>query len=180
MYSGNHSLVHPLDTVLEAARQLRDDPRFVFAFIGGGLGKQAIEAYIEAEKPTNVVSLPYQPLARIKYSLSAADVHVVAMGEAMVGLIHPCKVYGALSLGRPILYLGPARSHVADLMADTQVGWHVEHGDVPTLLATLETMARQSATQRADMGKRAAELAAQEYNQPQLAGQLTSLLTAAS
>ena len=36
MYSGNHSPVHPLDTLLAAARQLASDPGIVFCFIGGG------------------------------------------------------------------------------------------------------------------------------------------------
>ena len=36
MYSGNHSPVHPLNTLLAAARQLAPDPGIVFCFIGGG------------------------------------------------------------------------------------------------------------------------------------------------
>ena len=37
MYSGNHSVMHPLTTLLEAAVQLRDDNRFLFVHIGGGV-----------------------------------------------------------------------------------------------------------------------------------------------
>ena len=40
MYSGNHSLASPLSTLVEAALALREDSRFVFMFIGGGLGKR--------------------------------------------------------------------------------------------------------------------------------------------
>src|SRR5688572_2878042 len=36
MYSGNHSPSHPLTTILDAARRLRDEPRLLFAFVGGG------------------------------------------------------------------------------------------------------------------------------------------------
>lgn len=36
MYAGNHSPCHPLDTVVAAAERLRDDPRFIFCFVGGG------------------------------------------------------------------------------------------------------------------------------------------------
>ena len=86
MYSGNHSPVHPLRTFLEAARALAEDPRIVFLFIGGGKGKAEVDHYIDIENSTNVISLPYQPLERIKYSLSAADIHLVSMGEAMIWL----------------------------------------------------------------------------------------------
>ena len=77
----------------------------VFLFIGGGNGKKQIDDFIEREHVENVRTLPYQPLDQIKYSLSAADVHLVAMGSEMVGIVHPCKVYGAMAVARPILLL---------------------------------------------------------------------------
>lgn len=136
MYSGNHSLVHPLDTILDAAEALKDDDRFVFAFIGGGKGKQAIEDQIQelearaqkSEKSIssfqnfsvsafqNLRSLPYQPLDQIRYSLSAADLHIVSLGDNMSGIVHPCKIYGALSIGRPVLCLGPEDSYLSDVI----------------------------------------------------------------
>ncbi|MCA9310139.1 MAG: glycosyltransferase family 4 protein, partial [Phycisphaerales bacterium] len=103
MYSGNHAPSNPLKTLLEAAARLKDDPRFVFMFIGGGLLKKDVEAAIAAGA-TNIRSLPYQPMSELKYSLSAADVHVVSIGNDVVGIVHPCKVYGAMAVARPILF----------------------------------------------------------------------------
>ena len=57
MYSGNHSPANPLDTLLDAAVKLRDDPRVHFAFIGGGMGKPAVDAFIKTNSLTNVLSL---------------------------------------------------------------------------------------------------------------------------
>jgi glycosyltransferase involved in cell wall biosynthesis len=142
MYSGNHSIASPLTTLLDAALQLQGDPRFCFMFIGGGLGKQEVDQMIATRRPANMVSLPYQPLADIKYSLSAADLHVVTLGESMVGIVHPCKIYGAMSVGRPILAFGPAPSHVSDLIDAYQIGWQIGHGDVDTTLERLRAVAR--------------------------------------
>ena len=44
MYSGNHSVCHPLDTLMEAARLLRARQDIVFAFVGGGSEYRKIEA----------------------------------------------------------------------------------------------------------------------------------------
>ena len=49
-------------------------------------------------------------------SLSAADLHVVVMGEAFVGIVHPCKIYNILAVGAPVLYLGPCPSHVTEIL----------------------------------------------------------------
>lgn len=37
MFSGNHAYVHPLDTLLQVANELKDDNRFLFVFVGGGV-----------------------------------------------------------------------------------------------------------------------------------------------
>ncbi len=130
MYSGNHSLAHPLDTLLEAALRVQDDERLVFLFVGGGRGKEAIEKVIAERSPRNIRSLPYQPLNQIKFSLSAADLHLVAMGPEMVGIVHPCKFYGAMSLAKPILLLGPRQCHIGEVLDRFDCGWVIEHGDV--------------------------------------------------
>jgi colanic acid biosynthesis glycosyl transferase WcaI len=38
MYSGNHAIQHPLDTLLASADKLVDDDRIRFVFIGSGAG----------------------------------------------------------------------------------------------------------------------------------------------
>ena len=157
MYSGNHSIASPLTTLLEAALRLRDETHVHFMFIGGGLGKAEVEDVIDRENPQNVTSLPYQPLSEIKYSLSAADLHVVALGNDMVGIIHPCKVYGAMSVARPILALGPTPSHVADLVDEYQIGWKVEHGDVDGTVDILLRAVQADPGELAKMGQTARE-----------------------
>ena len=45
MFSGNHSFIHPMDTLLDAIFKLRNDSRFVFVFIGGGFRKKDISIF---------------------------------------------------------------------------------------------------------------------------------------
>jgi hypothetical protein len=183
MYSGNHSIVHPLDTILDAAEKLADDPRFVFAFIGGGKGKEIVDYRIASEKHTtgNLASLPYQPLDQIRYSLSAADLHIVSLGENMSGIVHPCKIYGALSIGRAVLTLGPKESYLSDIIEPDQVstinhqssqvepvGWSIEHRDVDAVVAALKAAAGLTQQARAAIGLRAQQIATEKFDHEQL------------
>lgn len=118
MYSGNHSPCHPLDTLTAAALDLRDRNDVAFCFIGGGSEHVKVKAFAERLKLTNITSLPYQPLSKLSESLSAADLHVVVMGDSFVGIVHPCKVYNILAVGSPILYIGPDDSHITELRHD--------------------------------------------------------------
>jgi len=180
MYSGNHSPCHPLDTLLEAARQLEvarevtqavslrerdtksyaevtqavglvqgnlvpgnnnghgNEPtqanslRYMFYFVGGGSEQQKVKSFAEQHKLTNVKCLPYQPFNELSKSLSAADLHTVVMGDKFAGIVHPSKVYNILSLGIPLLYIGPQQSHIMDIAAESN-GFPIStarHGDV--------------------------------------------------
>lgn len=178
MYSGNHSLASPLGTLLEAALALEDQPRLRFLFIGGGLGKREVEDVISRHRPTNIISLPYQPLDEIKYSLSAADIHVVTLGERMVGIIHPCKVYGAMSVARPLLLLGPRECHVADLINEHEIGWQFAHGDVDGLTRRLKELVNAKPAQLAAMGRRAQSVVAKQLSKSRLCGEFCDILEA--
>jgi hypothetical protein len=165
MYSGNHSPSNPLTTVLDAAVRLKDDPTIKFLFVGGGIGKKEVEQYIAQHQLSNVLSLPYQPLADLRYSLSAGDVHIVSMGDNMVGIIHPCKVYGAMAVARPVLYVGPRPSHIADLLDREDFGRHVSHGDVDRCVEAIKSMQKLSKSERREMGLRGQRLLAGRLSQ---------------
>jgi len=139
MYSGNHSPCHPLDTVLEAARRLADDPAVMFCFIGGGSEYPKVRAFAERHRLNNVLCLPYQPLEELSASLSAADLHVVVMGDPFAGLVHPCKIYNVMEIGIPVLYIGPDPSHVTDIAsANPRIPiTRCEHGDVAGVMEAI-------------------------------------------
>ena len=179
MYSGNHSPANPLTTLLQAAVALKDDPSIRFAFVGGGSGKREVEQTLRDYSLSNALSLPYQPFSELKYSLSAANVHVVSLGVDMVGIVHPCKIYGAMAVGRPILSFGPRPSHITDLMDAADIGRAVEHGDVNGAVGAIREMAGMSLDQQRQMGQRAATILQQGLSQQALCGKFCDRLEAA-
>jgi len=137
MYSGNHSPCHPLDTLLHAARVLRERSEIIFCFVGGGSEQMKVREFAAQHGLTNVKCLPYQPLSQLSSSLSAADLHVVVMGEAFVGIVHPCKVYNIMSVGAPVLYIAPQPSHVTDIASQHGRFFLTSHGDVEAVTAAI-------------------------------------------
>lgn len=170
MYSGNHSPANPLDTLLEAILRFKGDDSIRFAFIGGGTGKAQVNAFIEKHQLKNCLSLPYQPLADLRYSLSAGDVHVVSIGQEMVGIIHPCKVYGSMAVARPVLFFGPRPSHVSDLIDTAQIGRQISHGDVDAAETALRELKATPTSELQTMGLRAQTLLADQLSRDILCG----------
>lgn len=145
MYSGNHSPCHPLDTVLAAAEQLARDTSIHFVFIGGGSEFPKVQEFARSRGLQNLLCLPYQPIEKLSASLSSADLHLVVMGNAFTGTVHPCKVYNILLLGMPFLAVCPAECHLTDLAAqvpDSRYVHCLRHGDVPGVVNAIATASR--------------------------------------
>ncbi len=145
MYSGNHSIAHPMDTIMEVARLLKEDNRIRFVFIGEGIRKNDVREFQKQYGLENILMLPYQPREHIHISLSAADFQVVILGNNLVGLTHPCKIYTAMGLGIPILFIGPTPCHVSDLAQGHKGNIIAAHGEAGRIAQALMTFADQKA-----------------------------------
>jgi glycosyltransferase involved in cell wall biosynthesis len=186
MYSGNHGIALPLETFLKAAVRFKDDPRVAFLFIGDGVRKKEVEATIREHAMTNMLSLPYQPLSNLRFSLSAADAHLVSVGNESVGTIHPCKIYGAMAVARPIVLLGPDPCHVSDLVAGERgqedqarkepIGWHIPHGDVDHAERVIREIIEAPAARLEAMGNRARHVIETQLSKPVLCGAFCDVL----
>lgn len=140
MYSGNHAYVHQLDTLLEAALILKEKSRYLFVFVGGGVRKKDVTEFRIKHNLANIVQLPFQPRENIHNSLGSSDIQVVILGNGQVGYTHPNKVYGAMYIGKPVLYIGPSESHVADLIYDLEGNISVQHGESQILAEKIEVL----------------------------------------
>lgn len=176
MYSGNHSRSNPLGTLLEAIHAVQDEVDLKYVFIGEGAEKGEVEKYAALNRHGQIISLPYQPLGDLNEVLAAGDVHVVSLGARMVGVIHPSKVYTALSVGRPILYLGPTPSHVSDLLDRGSLGWGVEHGNISGAAGLLREVASAEDGRLTRMGRTGQEVVRTELSRDRLLGRMCGII----
>jgi glycosyltransferase involved in cell wall biosynthesis len=112
----------------------------------------------------------------LRYSLSSADVHLVSVGDPMVGVIHPCKIYGAMAVGRPILLLGPDPCHVSDVVHDNNVGWHISHGDIDRATEVIREIADTPQATIHEMGERAQQVVRDKLSKERLCGMFCDVL----
>jgi len=121
-YSGNFGRAHEFSTLLDAAERLRDEPGIRFLLVGDGQRKRAVEQEIAARHLENIVMKPLQPRNALAESLSAADVHLVSLLPALERSVIPSKLYGALAVGRPVLFIGSTHGEVASIIAQGDCG----------------------------------------------------------
>jgi hypothetical protein len=140
MYSGNLGRAHEFETVLEAARLLKNqgEQGILFLFVGEGPSRLLVEREAAAAGLSNVRFLPSQPGAEISESLGAADLHLVTMRQGMSGLVVPSKFYGVLAAERPCLFVGPLDSEVARVIREVGCGETIGISEGAKLALTIQ------------------------------------------
>jgi colanic acid biosynthesis glycosyl transferase WcaI len=175
MYSGNLGFSQQLESVLQAAEQLRDDPRLLFVLIGEGACKDQLVARAAARGLTNVIFLPYQPKESLAESLSAADLHLIPLAPGTAGCIVPSKIYAILAAGRPFVAMMEEHAEVARLACEHNVGFVVKPGDAAALAAaTREAFAHPDVLHQ--MGSRARRLALERFDRPKVTREFGDML----
>jgi glycosyltransferase involved in cell wall biosynthesis len=176
-YSGNLGRAHEFETLLGAARRLREDCRFAFLLTGAGAKVQALRQAVSAAGLRNFHFLPFQPPELLQDSLAASDVHVISLLPELEGLIVPSKLYGILAAGRPSVFIGAADGEVAKVIREHQCGITVSVGDSAGLARQLVSMLEQPA-QVAQMGRNARSVAQSHYTAERAAQTWRQLLAA--
>ncbi len=137
MYSGNLGAVHEFTTIMEMIRRTQSYLDIYFCFVGDGQQKRSLLQTAQQENWQRVLFLPYEVKERVRFSLSAADVHLVSLRSEMVGLSVPSKVYGIMAAGRPVIFIGPEQSEAAVVIREAGCGYVIKPGDANGAVAAL-------------------------------------------
>ena len=166
LFSGNLGRVNEFSTVLEAARLLRGRGDIVFLFVGDGAKTREIEEFTLQHKLTNVRLLPYQPRAQLRYSLAAGHASLVTLADGLAGLSVPSKAYAIMAAGRPMLFVGDARSETARIIETNGCGAVARSGESGRLASIIEDWAANG-TKIEEMGRAARALFEERFDRQQ-------------
>ncbi|MFC1605467.1 glycosyltransferase family 4 protein [Pseudomonadota bacterium] len=142
MYSGNFGRVHALEEIIEAATKLADEPEIQFVFVGEGAGLAGLKDALAAASVGNAVFEPFQPRARLRFSLGAADLHLVSLKNGMEELVMPSKLYGIMAAGRPVAFVGQPDSAIGAFIQKENIGFSVSSGEGAVLAESIRELAK--------------------------------------
>ena len=104
LYLGTHGISQGLETHLEAAHLLADDPDIAFVFIGDGARKSALQAQAAAMGLGNVHFFDAVPKSQVPACYRSADVCLVPLRKIpLFAHFIPSKIFEILGCGRPVL-----------------------------------------------------------------------------
>ncbi len=133
MYSGNMGATHDMETLVGAAKQLKDHPDIRFVIIGDGAKKQFVVDAKEKHDLENMLILPYLSQDRLRFSLPSADIAIVTIANGIEGSLVPCKFYGCLAAGNALIAICNPECEIADIVKNEQCGRVIALGDTAGL-----------------------------------------------
>ena len=133
-YSGNMGLWHDLDNVVRAAALLQDEPAIHFLLAGQGIRRAGAERLCRELGLHNVTWMDPVPLAQLEDLLAGCQAALISQNEGLLGVAVPCKLYGILASGRPVLAAVPAGCETALVVKEEKCGEVIPPHD-PAVLA---------------------------------------------
>ncbi|GAB6988095.1 glycosyltransferase family 4 protein [Paenibacillus pini] len=166
MYSGNLGLYYDLENIIRATSEFKEYSEVQFVFIGEGGVKKSMQQYVLDAGCKNVTFLPFQPKETIKYSLNAADAHLVVNQKGIKGVSVPSKIYGVMAAGKPVIGVLEKGSEAASLIEASGCGVVTEPQLYADMVQKIEDLARMDREDLEQMG-----LAGRAYLEEHLAKQ---------
>ncbi|MFT8322305.1 MAG: glycosyltransferase family 4 protein [Bacillus sp. (in: firmicutes)] len=152
MYSGNLGLYYDLENIIKITKEFQAYKDLVFVFIGEGAMKKQMQEFITDNHIENTMFLPFQHKDYIKYSLNAADVHLVVNQKGIKGVSVPSKIYGVLAAGKPIIGVLEKGSEAQRIITESTSGIVVEPQDYKMLIRTIKEVYDLHVDKRKQLG----------------------------
>ena len=162
LYAGNLGLAHEFETVLGAAVRLRGDRSILLAFVGAGPRLSEARRRSGELGLENVEFRPPLLRSRLGELLTAGDLHLATLRPEAAGLLVPSKIYGILSSGRPVLYVGPGEGEIFEIVNGSGCGAAVSNGDVDGAAGAIRSYAASPGKREID-GRKSRELFDREF-----------------
>ena len=103
-YFGTHGMAHHLETVLEAAQELREWKDIVFLLVGDGAERSRLVTMRDEKKLSNVVMLDQQPKEKMPEFWSLSSVSLVLLKKsALFKTVLPSKIFESMAMVRPVI-----------------------------------------------------------------------------
>jgi glycosyltransferase involved in cell wall biosynthesis len=174
LYLGTHGMAHALDRVLEVARRLQNEPRYLFAFVGEGAEKETLKRRAAEWGLRNVQFIDQQPKERVPLYYAACDLGLVTLRDTpLFQEVLPSKIFEYLGMERPILLSvgGEARR----LVESAGGGEYVPPQDVDAMVSAIRRLSADGQKLR-DMGRRGRAYVSERYDRKVLAARYLEIL----
>ena len=151
LYSGLFGMKHGLETLLEAARLLRDREEIVFLLLGNGARREQLLRQTEKQGLKNVIVAAEVSVEEVPKVISCADICFAGFQKALYTRnIISVKVFEYLACEKPVV--GAFEGESAKIIKDSEGGIVVAPGNAKAIADAILSFSQDEARRRS-MGR---------------------------
>jgi glycosyltransferase involved in cell wall biosynthesis len=171
MFAGNLGKAQSLETIVEAAWKLRDQP-INWIILGDGRQGDWLRAEIKAKDLSHCMhQLGRRPMTDMPSYFSRADAMLVTLSpDPVIATTIPGKIQSYLACGRPVI--GALDGEGARVIKDSKSGFAVASGDAGGLATAVLKLAAYSDSERETLGANALTYYKQHFSSETLVSAL--------
>ncbi len=174
VYAGGHAPNHDLETLLDAAEAVKDEP-FTFILIGSGPSKKSLEARAAKTGLSKFHFLPRASRGSALSTMKLADILYagIAPGPLYRFGIGLNKIFDAMYVGKPIV---GAYTSCNDPIQDAECGISSDTKDVKGVVNALRTIHSMPQNLRDQMGQRGHDFVIENHDYEKLANRFLDVI----
>jgi colanic acid biosynthesis glycosyl transferase WcaI len=172
-YSGNIGPAQGVETLLEAATILKEDPRIHFVITGDGTLADHFRESVRGQR--NVTMLGFRPFSEMSFIYGAADAAVVSLALSTGSDAVPSKVYRIMACARAVLAVADPASDLASLIRSADCGRTIAPGRGEELAELLRAAVLQR-DEWTEMGERGYDFVSQHHSREKITGEYQHLV----
>lgn len=151
VFAGNLGTAQSLETLVQAAIELRDDPSIRLVLIGSGSRLQWLELQRSSHGLDNLVLPGRYPMSSMPQIFERASALLVSLTDkAIFAQTVPSKIQAYLAAGRPVI--ASLNGEGARVILEAEAGFASEAEQVAPLVANIRRMKTLQASEREAMG----------------------------
>ncbi len=129
VYGGNLSRPQGIPFVMECLKKQKDNPDVFFLLVGDGTEYKKLEAFMQAEQPSNAVLLKRLPKEDYDRLVAACDAGLIFLDHRFTIPNFPSRMLGYLQAKLPVLACTDPNTDIGKVIGEGGFGWWCESND---------------------------------------------------
>ena len=121
LYAGNLGRAHNVNSIVNLVNYCERKKKELF-FVFACKGKNKLKLYNQLKFNKNILIKDYFPKKETANLLHSADFHLITLENDWAGIVYPSKLFGIIKTKKPVIYMGPLKTGIADLINSEKLG----------------------------------------------------------
>jgi glycosyltransferase involved in cell wall biosynthesis len=175
LFAGNIGNFQGLESIIEAAKLLRNNEKIKFIFMGDGSAKKKLIRQSGNSLEKTIFFIPFQPLNKAFFLMKKSNIALISLKPNIYKVAYPSKTMMYLAAGCPLIALVEEESELANFIHKKNIGYVCSQKN-PKLIAETIKNAWENRKILENKRSRITEIAQDEFGKERILNEWSNII----